>query len=220
MTDSGDTYEDSAFEDSSFDEPSGRGRRFVFLVMAAVVAGVAVWMLLGRGGDDGPDIAVSTPVVGNQAAEPTDEAAVPAGDSPIETFQVFAPKDPFEPLVSVAPAQAASTSPTTTGQDAGVTSEVTTTPGISESDGTTTITTDNSGASGGGSNGHRVKVIDVFKEDGSGRAQVQVDGTVYTITEDERFAGSFQLISASNACATMLFGDDEFTLCEGEEILK
>jgi hypothetical protein len=43
---------------------------------------------------------------------------------------------------------------------------------------------------------------------------------VYTAQEGETFADSFQLVSASGRCATMLFGDDQFTLCEGEEILK
>ena len=65
-----------------------------------------------------------------------------------------------------------------------------------------------------------MRVIDVFGDGGRRRAQVQVDGSVYTVDEGERFAENFQLLSASGRCATMLFGDDEFTLCEGEEILK
>jgi hypothetical protein len=47
-----------------------------------------------------------------------------------------------------------------------------------------------------------------------------VDGTVYTVDEGEQFAESFQLLSINGECATMLYGDDQFTLCEGEEILK
>jgi hypothetical protein len=63
-----------------------------------------------------------------------------------------------------------------------------------------------------------VRVVDVFP---NGRtAQIQVDGTVYTVDEGEEFAANFRLISASGQCVTMLFGDDEFTLCEGEEVLK
>jgi hypothetical protein len=61
-------------------------------------------------------------------------------------------------------------------------------------------------------------VVDVRAR--GGRAQIQVDGTVYTVDEGETFADNFQLVDASGECATMLFGDDEFTLCEGEEILK
>ena len=67
---------------------------------------------------------------------------------------------------------------------------------------------------------HRVKVVDVYTQNGRDRAQIQVDGTVYTVDEGEEFADNFRLVSASGRCATILFGDDEFTLCEGEEILK
>jgi hypothetical protein len=89
--------------------------------------------------------------------------------------------------------------------------------GISEAGGTTTITT-TTGAEEptASSDGYRVKVVDVFRNG----AQVEVEGTVYTLDEGERFASKFQLVSSSGECATMLFGDDEFTLCEGEEILK
>jgi hypothetical protein len=55
---------------------------------------------------------------------------------------------------------------------------------------------------------------------GEERAQIQVDDTVYRASEGEVFADSFKLVSIDNACATMLFGDDQFTLCKGEEILK
>ena len=74
------------------------------------------------------------------------------------------------------------------------------------------------GGEGESVGGHRVRVVDVFPN--GRRAQIQVDGTVYTVDEGEVFAENFQLVSASGECATMLFGDDEFTLCEGEEILK
>jgi hypothetical protein len=65
-----------------------------------------------------------------------------------------------------------------------------------------------------------VRLVDVFTQGGRQRAQVQVDGTVYTVDEGETFAESFEVLSVSNDCATMLFGDDQFTMCEGEEILK
>ncbi len=68
--------------------------------------------------------------------------------------------------------------------------------------------------------GHTVALIDIFKDGGSQRAQVEVDGTVYTVGEGDRFADNFQVLSISGECATMLFGDDQFTLCEGESILK
>jgi hypothetical protein len=88
-------------------------------------------------------------------------------------------------------------------------------------DGTTTTTTTIRGnAPGDRIEGHRVRVVDVFREGEGRRAQIQIDDTVYTVDRGERFAQNFQLLSTSGDCATMLYGDDEFTLCEGEEILK
>jgi hypothetical protein len=65
-----------------------------------------------------------------------------------------------------------------------------------------------------------VKLIDVFTEGGRERAEVQVDDTVYTVDVGEEFADSFKLLSTSGRCASLLFGDDQFSLCEGQEILK
>ncbi len=50
--------------------------------------------------------------------------------------------------------------------------------------------------------------------------RVQVDGTVYTVGEGDRFAENFEVLSISGQCASLLYGDDQFSLCEGEEILK
>ena len=63
-------------------------------------------------------------------------------------------------------------------------------------------------------------VVDVFTRNGKRQAQVRVDATVYTVSPGERFAGNFKLLSISGSCGSFLFGDDEFTLCEGQEILK
>ncbi|MEA2460209.1 MAG: hypothetical protein QOH90_386 [Actinomycetota bacterium] len=65
-----------------------------------------------------------------------------------------------------------------------------------------------------------MRLIDVIRGGDDARAQIQVDGIVYTVDQGETFAGNFQLLSASGGCVSMLFGDDQFSLCEGEEILK
>jgi hypothetical protein len=135
----------------------------------------------------------------------------------VENFELFAPRDPFEPLVTAGGAAVGGDG--TTGGD--------TTDDGTDGDGTDGTGTDGTGTDGTGDGtggedvgGHRVRVIDVYRENGRDRAQIQVDGTVYTVDEGEDFADNFRLVNASGRCATMLFGDDEFTLCEGEEILK
>jgi len=197
--------------------------------LAAVVGGLllvlfVLWFLLLRGGE--PEPATPAPASLTNTTTTPEAAATPEpqepNESPVETFEVFAPKDPFKPLVETGGAGGAAgptgtASPTTTG-------------GTTATGGTTTTTTfegNGGGGGGGGSSrgaksieGHSVKLIDVFETKRGRRAQVQVDGTVYTVDEDETFAETFKLLSASGECASMLYGDDQFSICEGEEILK
>lgn len=216
------------------EEPRGgpAGTQIALAVLGVLLLLALVWFFLLRGdGDDTETVTADPAPVTQETPEPAEEdTSDDAGrDAPVETFEVFAPKDPFDPLVS--PATAGGTATTTTDGATTITADGTTTTtdgtGTTTTDGTGTTTTTTSGSGsngggGGGSNvdGHRVRVIDVYREGGRSRAQVQVDGTVYTVDEGERFADNFQLMSTSGRCATMLYGDDEFTLCEGEEILK
>ena len=178
---------------------------------------VILWFVFLRGGDEDSALesAPAPPPVEASPLEPVDpgDAGGPdGGKGPVETFEVFAPKDPFKPLISPETDGGTEVVPTD-GVDADGDGQID--PGTGTGDGTGT-------GNGGGESvgGHRVALVDVFRGDEGPRAQVQVDGTVYTVDEGERFAESFQLLSVSGECATMLFGDDQFTLCEGEEILK
>ena len=68
---------------------------------------------------------------------------------------------------------------------------------------------------GGGSSttvgGHTVVLLDIFA-DGT-RAQVEVDGDVFTVSVGETFDDNFRLVSISGECARFVFGDEGFTLC-------
>lgn len=152
---------------------------------------------------------VATPEV-----TPQPEGTAKPGKGPVETFEVFAPKDPFRPAIALGGGATAPTAGGATGDTGeGATGGGDGGPGAS-------------GPSGGGGNGgeavggHRVRLVDVFTQNGEQRARVQVDGTVYTVEEGDRFANNFELLSIEGQCASLLFGDDQFTLCEGEEILK
>lgn len=68
--------------------------------------------------------------------------------------------------------------------------------------------------------GHRVSLVDVFEEDGESKAVVRVDDVLYEVETGEVFASSFQVRSVESPCVTLLYGDDAFTLCEGESVLK
>ncbi len=192
------------------------GRQDITPRQLMIVVGVLVVVLLGlvyffflRGGDEeaaeAPPTAEGVPAPEDPAEEePADDDDDGSDEGTVETFEVFAPRDPFDPLVSDTegggvPDSGGGGGPVAGGD--GIDRPAARDPGQ-------TIGT------------HRVRVVDVFEQYGSNQAQIQVDGTVYTVAEGETFADNFRLVSASGRCATILFGDDEFTLCEGEEILK
>ena len=189
---------------------------------------VVLWFAFLRGGGDEELIETAPappPVEGEPLVPVAPGGGKGGGDGkgPVETFEVFAPRDPFEPLVSSADGTEGGTPPTDGTTDTDGDGQID--PGDGTGDGTGTGTGDGTGTGSGDGGesvgGHRVTLVDVFRGEGGGqRAQVQVDGTVYTVEEGERFAENFQLLSINGECATMLFGDDQFTLCEGEEILK
>ena len=63
-------------------------------------------------------------------------------------------------------------------------------------------------------------LIDAFVDQGRKRAVVRVNGTSYTVSEGETFADNFRALSIDPPCATFLYGDSSFTLCQGERVLK
>jgi hypothetical protein len=65
-----------------------------------------------------------------------------------------------------------------------------------------------------------VRLVDTFTQNGGKKAEVEVDGTVYRVGPGQTFADNFKLLSISGKCASLLFGDDQFSLCEGQEVLK
>ncbi len=215
--------------ESAVDQPGTSRGRLLLVVGLLLALLVIVWLFFLRGDDPEEELVAPRPP-GTVEVDPTPTVGpLEPGDGPVETFEVFAPKDPFEPLISdaVADVGVVGTGTTTTGTDGtgtGTDGTGTGTDGTGTDGGTGTGGGGGSDINGGGGgsnvNGHRVRVLNVYNEDGEARAQVQVDGSVYTVTEGETFAENFQLVSTSGSCATMLYGDDEFTLCEGEEILK
>jgi len=106
----------------------------------------------------------------------------------LETSELFAPKDPFDPVISTE---------TAAGGRAASASK----------------------ASSGATGEREVGLVAATARRG-GSAEVTVNGTSYSVRRGETFANHFKLLAASGECVALLFGDQEFTLCEGDEILK
>lgn len=211
------------------EETGGRsqlsGQQAAIVIGGLLVVLVLMWFLFLRGGSETePTTALPpSPTVTQEPPAEDEEPAEEPDDGPVETFEVFAPKDPFDPLVSEAGGGGAAGGSGVTIGGTETSTGTGTSTGAETGTGTGTGGSTQPGETGNGSSsvgGHRVKLIDTFREGGNERAQVQVDGTVYTVDEGETFAENFKVLSINGDCATMLFGDDQFTLCEGEEILK
>ncbi|MEA2453577.1 MAG: hypothetical protein QOG04_2287 [Actinomycetota bacterium] len=194
--------------------PSVSGSQAALLVLGLVLVLIVLWFVFLRGSPE--ETVALTPPVTTPVAPAPEETSAPVGKpgkGAVETFEVFAPKDPFRPLISTGTGTGTAAAPATTGTTTDTTGTGT---GTGQPSGGSDISNDNGSDVGG----HRVRLIDTFRSGGEDRARVQVDGTVYTVGEGDRFAENFEVVSISGSCASLLFGDDQFSLCEGEEILK
>ena len=117
-------------------------------------------------------------------------------------------RDPFQPLVGAAATPTASPGPFFSPSPG-----VSPAPTVSPAPSPPPAPDDGSSSTLGG---HTVILLSVFRADGEDRAQVEVDGTVYTVSEGQEFDGNFRLVSLDGSCGDFLFGDEEFTLCANE----
>ncbi|HZP89720.1 MAG TPA: hypothetical protein VFC04_01845 [Actinomycetota bacterium] len=192
---------------------SPRDRRA--LIILGVVAGLAIVAfvlikVLGGGGGTTEAASPSPVATGSPSAAPSPgESPTPTPRETLPPVVLAGARDPFSippilqtatptPSGSVSPTSAPSGSPSTSPPPTGSPSPspTPTTPGGGQS---TTI------------GGHTVVLDDIFA--GGTKAQVEVDGTVYTVKEGETFDDNFKLVSISGSCARFLFGDQSFTLC-------
>lgn len=166
-------------------------------------------MLLGGGGGT-PPAPTGTPVPGVIAPGAPGSPGAPGGSAAVslssarEGFEVFTARNPFRALISNTPA-AAPTDPNdpNTPTDPNDPSTPTTLPG--------TPTPPPSGVT--------VALLDVFDDSGVRKARVQVDVTIYTVTEGQTFALNFQVVSLTDRCGEFLHADVRFSLCEGESVV-
>jgi hypothetical protein len=204
--------------ESTVEEPEASGgpdRRKLALVAGAGALAVAVLgyfvvvPMLSGSSDESPVASVVHRTVTTKAKTPAKPAVAKALPQPASYADVSARQDPFKPLVAepvvapVAPAVPGAVPPaTTTGT------------------GTTSGSTTSAGGSSASVGGQRVALVHVFTKDGKQYAQTKVGDTVYTPAVGGVFGGSYKLLATSGTTATYLFGDEQFSLSEGQEVLK
>jgi hypothetical protein len=192
------------------------GERRRLIVLGSIAGFLAVVFLAkmvlfsGGGGSHTTTATLTVPSVVGGTATTTTTPSSRSTRTPA-TFDVFATKNPFEPVIIVTPTTGptGSTTPTTPGGG-------TTTTGGNGVSTTTTSTPSNEPAPG-----TSVALLDVFQQtDGTPMAKVQVGSTVYTVGAGDVFAVSYRVVSLDAPCGQFLFGDAPFKLCEGEQVIK
>jgi hypothetical protein len=198
-----------------------RNQLLLVVGLLVVLLGLVYFFFLKGGGEEPADLGAVPPV-----GSPAPAASVPVSevdpddDSPVETFEVFTDRDPFEPVIDLSDDAGGPVSTLVTTPEGEVVENGGTFAPDPTDDSTTDDTTDDTDDTDNNVSGTEVRVVDVFRSEGSKRAQIRVEGTVYIVDEGETFAESFRLLSISGKCASLLFGDDQFTLCEGESAVK
>lgn len=170
------------------------------LVVALLGYFVVMPMLSGSKGGSSDAFVVQhhTPAKSKTKTTAVKKAPVKAVTQPASYADVSARQDPFKPLVAETPAAAAPGAVAPAGS---------TTSGSTTSS-STTVT------------GTRVALLHVYTQDGTTYAQTRVGDTVYTPAVGATFGGKYKLLATSGKTATYLFGDEQFSLSEGEEVLK
>jgi hypothetical protein len=194
--------------------PRSNGRAVKLLGVAGVVLVLALVVpkfLLG-GSDDLP------PLDSSPITPPTTALAPPT----VDTARPFSTKDPFVPLAAgtaVAPTDpaAASAAPDTSGA---VVPETSVTPVIVDVPQVPVAPAPAPAPAPTPRTPVRFGLVAVRTvEDGQPAASVRVDGAVFDARVGQDFAGSYRILSldAASQCGEFLFGDQHFSLCQGEE---
>jgi hypothetical protein len=175
---------------------SPRDRRALLLVGSLLVVAAAVlFLFVLRGGEESPE--TGAPLAGGVAPTASPSPAAPTQGAAPERL-VFSGRDPFNPAEgggSIVPV--------------GVSSPI---PGVAPAAEPPPAPTGGSSANVGGKT---VVLIDIFTSGGEDQAQVEVDGTVFTVGEGDTFDNDrYELVSITGTCAEFLYGDQGFTLCE------
>jgi hypothetical protein len=221
-------------------ELTPRDKRILQIAGVAIPLLLLVYFFVLRP-DDGEDLALPSGPTGTPTGAtglPGESPSVTPSPTPRETLPPVSPavsRDPF----SIPPGlelTGGSVGPTTSGTGTttvpGVTTTTTPPPTttFSPPTSTTTFTTPPStttmtlppGGGGGEGNerppnkiligGHDVKLVSVPRS--GKKLDVKVDGRVWTVEPGATFDDNFKLVTIDGRCATFLFGDQRFKLCE------
>jgi hypothetical protein len=185
---------------------SARDRRAVTILGGAAGVALLAFALMNVLGGGGGEEAITPPPVGPTGGQTASPSPIATPSTPRETLPpvvLAGARDPFSPP------------PVFAGPSGGVSPSGTVSPGGTGSPSSTTSPTSFPTSPGGGASstmeGHTVVLVDIF--DSGTKAQVEVDGTVYMVSEGDDFDDNFRLASISGSCAWVQFGNEASTIC-------
>ena len=201
--------------EGAVEESAGGDRRKMVMVaglgalLVAVLAYFVVMPAFSGGGTDSTPITTGkkAPAKAKTPAKPAAKKKAPV--QPAQYNDLAGRKNPFRPLY-VEPKPVAATVPTAGTAPAAPTTD---TAAPTTSTGTTTTGTTAPAT-------QRVALMTVFTKDGVSYAQTKVGEVVYIPKVGQVFAGSFKLLAVTAKTATYLYGDEQFTLSVGQEVMK
>lgn len=169
----------------------------------ALVAFLLMNVLGGGGGQQASSPSVVPPGGPTTAPSPTESPSTPRETLP--PVVLAGARDPFSPPPvfaspsgGVGPFSTSTAAPSGTGTPASTVSA-------------TSSPTSPGGGASSAMGGHTVVLVDIF--DSGTKAQIEVDGTVYTVNEGDDFDDNFRLTSISGSCARVQFGDEASSIC-------
>lgn len=199
---------------------SSRAKKMLVIGMGVVLVLYVIPKLFFGGGDGATDEVSVT-----EAAAPA--TALPGAAAPPveETLRNYTAKNPFAPLFSTAPPSDSAGAPTESTDPAPAPTPVepaivvTDAPAVAPSP--TGVADEPVTPAPPASLGPvRFGLVQVgLDASGLPFASVRVDGGVFQAVEGQEFGGSFKVVSldAAGRCGVFLYGDQRFSLCEGEE---
>ncbi|MBI4728881.1 MAG: hypothetical protein HY775_05185 [Acidobacteria bacterium] len=173
----------------------GRRERALAILLAVIVALGGAYVGIGKLGSRQEAASGPAPAARPRAAASPSPSPRAAASSPARTFEFFEGRDPFEPLLKPPP-PTPSPAPGDTAAPAPV------------------------APADAGVQGRRVSLLDIFKKGAVLYALVAVDADEFTVKQGEVFATNFRVNVLTQKCGSFSYGDEGFTLCVGQEVIK
>lgn len=173
----------------------GRRARALAILLAVLVALGGAYVGITKLGSSQETASGPAPATRPRAAASPSASASAGASSPARTFEFFEGRDPFDPLLKPPP-------PTPT-------------PAPGETAASAPVAPADAGVQG-----KRVSLLDIFKKGAVFYALVGVDADEFTVKQGQVFATNFRVNVLTQKCGSFSYGDEGFTLCVGQEVIK